>query len=534
MAHIGINVARDGSISPSLVRSLGATWIRVVATHDNNLRAYLQACRDVGLRVLMVLARESFADTLSKDARLRQYDDLYRELVDAWQVGNEPDLESESSWTMPQQEFVQLGQLTRLRMPAAHLVAGGLASGQTNWLAGVDLAWADSVGVHPYLKDARNPNDLEDLQDVQDLLADYQDKVGSLPLVITEWGWWGDEERRATEETRDMIAWAAGTLDIGAFFYFCASDTMVPPFGLVSADGGEKDRATAFRVASRQPVAGDWPRMRPASTLPVAPVIKPVVNPWKWWTPDILAATIGCPVSAVTEHWPRLAEQMAHAGIYEMRVAAAMAATVAIETAHRFQPIHEFPDWNRYPNSGGYPPHYEGGSLYHGRGFIQVTHLGNYRKYGQQIAQLWGAGGWEPDFDWVRNPDNALDPDQSAAAAALYFKNHGGDGLELVANAARQEDWTEVRRLVQGGAAGLADFTEYASQLVAMAQFGNEEETDDPREAQIEGYKTAIRHLVDVVLPNAAATAAEFDDAAKRRADALAEGVRIRKQYVGN
>src|SRR5205085_6980409 len=93
---------------------------------------------------------------------------------------------------------------------------------------------------------------------------------------------------------------------------------------------------------------------------------------------------------------------------------------------------------------------YEGGAAYAGRGFIQLTHLSNYRAYGQKVAALWGAGS-DPTFDLVAHPDNALNPDIAAAVAALYFRDHGGDGLRLIPQAAAVANWHEVRRLVYGG-----------------------------------------------------------------------------------
>jgi predicted chitinase len=77
-----------------------------------------------------------------------------------------------------------------------------------------------------------------------------------------------------------------------------------------------------------------------------------------------------------------------------------------------------------------------------------------------------GAGADDPTFDLIANPDNMLDPDMSAAFAACYFRDHGGDGACLIPMAARRGDWAEVRRLVQGGDAGLPE-------LIAIADEAN-------------------------------------------------------------
>jgi hypothetical protein len=56
----------------------------------------------------------------------------------------------------------------------------------------------------------------------------------------------------------------------------------------------------------------------------------------------------------------------------------------------------------------------------------------------------------------VANPDRALEPLIAADILAHYFANHGGG--PLIPQAARGGNWTEVRRLVQGGSAGLDRF----------------------------------------------------------------------------
>lgn len=497
MASIGLNVARDGSSDPVTVRDLGATWVRIVAMAEHDLTDYLLRCEDQGLRVLLVLARESFAD----GGTVSLYRERYADLVDAVQVGNESDLVSPSSWTMAPGELAALGLSVRTAWPGIPIVCAGMASGHPEWMDGMNLSWADAVAVHPYLKDAPNPSDLEDLPDADALVREYG-RFGK-PVLVTEWGWWGDQEQRATEETRDMVRWAGSTDLCEVLFYFCYSDSMVPPFGLLHADGSEKPRAAAFREQAQHAIHSLWPTTRPAEPQP------PAVDAWRYWTPEQLAATIRCPLASVRAHWPRLVEQLAHCGIDDRPVQAAMAGTVAIETAHRFEPIHEF----RNPD-GSIPAiwhTYDGGPEFHGRGFIQVTHRSNYARYGPKVAELWGAGGWEPDFDLVGDPDRALEPNMSAAIAALYFRDHGGDHLQLIPNAARRGDWREVRRLVQGADAGLADFTRYATALLSGAPPAPVDEA--------EALRLALRTLRDSTLP---ALRAQLDEAD-----------RIVRQFVG-
>lgn len=271
----------------------------------------------------------------------------------------------------------------------------------------------------------------------------------------------------------------------------------VAGFGLIRLDGSEKPSAGAFRSAAAAQIHSLWPDV----TVPPVETAKP--TGWEWWDARTIAATTRCPEAAVREHVPRLAEQLNLCGIYEMPIMAAMLGTVAIETAHQFQPIHEF------RNADGSIPDiwwtYDGGPEYHGRGFIQLTHRSNYRAVGWAVADLWGAG-HVPDFDWVANPDNALQPDNSAASAACYFRDHGEGALPP---ACRAQNWREVRRLVQGGSAGLGDFTLYASTLVTLAG-GAQPEPPKPPTDPCADYILALKTLRDDTIPKIEAQVAEL------------------------
>lgn len=517
MAAIGINVARDGSSSLNAVVSLGATWIRIVATTQHDLREYLGEARARKLSVLLVLARESFGSAPQSDIY-----GLYRQryietkLVDAIQIGNEPDLVSASSWSMQPADLVALGQSVRAAFPDTVLVCGGLAGGDPAWLRGVDLSWCDVLAVHPYAKDALNPNDLEDLPDIQPFLEQY--RIYGKPLIISEWGWWADTEPRASEEVRDVMQWASTTTDIGMFCYFCLDDRMVPPFGLLTSEQQLKPRAKVFRDLAKTARPGAaWLTRQPGQPAP-APA-------WQWFSVEQIAAITNCPPDAIRANWPRLVEQLQHCGINDRATQIAMIATVAIETARTFEPVREA-FWNSEAWRREYLRYYP----YYGRGFIQLTWESNYRRYGPKIAELWGAAGWEPDFDLVGNPDQALDPDIAAASAALYFRDHGGDRTALIPQAARRGDWREVRRLVQGADAGLAEFQSMCVALTALPEptvDPDPEPPADPRDAEIEGLRTALRHVIDVIVPTAVGSAVQ-------REEALREAQRIKLQFLGS
>lgn len=76
---------------------------------------------------------------------------------------------------------------------------------------------------------------------------------------------------------------------------------------------------------------------------------------------------------------------------------------------------------------------YEGGQNYRGRGLIQLTHKGNYEKYGKRIGE-----------DLVNHPEKLLDPEISAKVLAAYIKDSG------VADAVTSGDYDTARVRVQG------------------------------------------------------------------------------------
>lgn len=183
MASLGLNVDRTGRHDPAWIRATGATWLRIVAMPGLDLSDYFKRCRAAGLKILLVLARES-------GGGYDNYQRLYGSLVDAVAVGNEPDAapNSPSSWTMPQGQFVSLGKAARTAFPHMPLVTAGLVSGQPDWLANLDLSWASAICVHPYGKSPSKtwPHPGWGTGYMGDLLDGYA--AFGKPLLVTEIG----------------------------------------------------------------------------------------------------------------------------------------------------------------------------------------------------------------------------------------------------------------------------------------------------------------------------------------------------------
>jgi predicted chitinase len=161
----------------------------------------------------------------------------------------------------------------------------------------------------------------------------------------------------------------------------------------------------------------------------------------------------------VGRYWPVIVAALKAEGIDTPRVEVAAAATIATETG--FRPIPEYGGPNDFAK---YEPGTSvGKSLgntqkgdgyrYRGRGFLQLTGRLNYRNYGTRIGSA-----------LEEDPDLALDPYLAARILAVYFKDRGVD------KAAEREDWTRVRKLVNGGLNGWDTFIAVVDKLKGVAQ----------------------------------------------------------------
>lgn len=307
MSAIGINVSADGRHDGRSLRDLNVTWARVAARADFDLRDRFADYRRHDVRVLLVFDRLSVEQFPSPSEAFAHYRDLYVGEVRCAQIGNEADHASDSSWTMTPDELAALGRTARAELPGWYLVCAGMASGQPDYLVGADLSWCDAIAMHPYLKDAPNPNDVEDLEDIGILLDRYQ--ALGLPVWITEWGWWGDDEARGAEEVGDMVRWAAARTDVPAFFYFCLDDAMVAPFGLYTDRGAPKPAVAPFRSQAARAVEVPLvppPIVVPPPPPPTLPELAAVDQAWcdLWQSATVAPSPVPFnPASAFYKHW---------------------------------------------------------------------------------------------------------------------------------------------------------------------------------------------------------------------------------------
>lgn len=131
---------------------------------------------------------------------------------------------------------------------------------------------------------------------------------------------------------------------------------------------------------------------------------------------------------AAQESIPAIVSALKEEGIDDPKVLAYALATIEHETAGTFEPIEEYDGVQQARRLG-----YEGGENYFGRGFIQLTHLKNYREIGERIG-----------IDLANNPEKALDPAVAAKILAIYFKDNG------VADLAKRGDFYAARGPING------------------------------------------------------------------------------------
>lgn len=140
-------------------------------------------------------------------------------------------------------------------------------------------------------------------------------------------------------------------------------------------------------------------------------------------------------ISALPENERNAATLVAKAlkeqGILDPNTLAYAMATMKHETAGSFQPVNEgYYNDEQYGYEPGFTGRsearkrgYDGGEDYYGRGYIQLTGLGNYKTYGDALG-----------IDLVNNPDLANDPETAAKIMALYMKQRGTASLATAGN----------------------------------------------------------------------------------------------------
>lgn len=140
------------------------------------------------------------------------------------------------------------------------------------------------------------------------------------------------------------------------------------------------------------------------------------------------------PPSNVTQYLPYVLTALAEQNISDKENLAAIIATIYVEVGD-WTPKRESME---LAISESRP---EGGTDYRGAGFIQITHLSNYRMFSEFSG-----------VDVVSDPDKLMDPMLSAKSSVWYWI--GGAGNESIVPYASRKDWDNCRSIVNAGSPG--------------------------------------------------------------------------------
>lgn len=239
---LGLNVDPVHGFTTDEMLESKAQFVRFPFWWDTGFdyKTWTDSLRFSGVECMAVLDKRAMAGRGQIVTRMRRLRRMLPNLY-YWQIGNEPDGTEESSWHMTKLRFSRHLQAAVKVFAGRHITAGGLISGDANWLQGVDLRLLDAIAVHPY---TQTPDS------VLPLLDSYSRY--NKPIVISEFGGqdglFNSAHERAVYHTEMMQSMGSHAL-VGMASVFCYSDKMVPGFGLVDADGNPKESYAAFRDA---------------------------------------------------------------------------------------------------------------------------------------------------------------------------------------------------------------------------------------------------------------------------------------------
>lgn len=253
MSEVGVNIANHGDPDTGRVAALGARWVRLVLVPSMYPSSLIQRYKAAGLKVLGVLARESFpGGGTDYAAMVTMYARVHGNDLSAWQVGNEPDHVSDSSWTLSQDEYAallkQCHSVIARTHPDAEIVGAGGASGNPDYFRRGDiLRYLDGISCHPYGQDGdvvKAPSG--NFGKASDLIGRYYDL--GLPVWVTEYGTDSRDDRKAALYVGDLTRQFKADPRVRVACHFCLHDLMVPGFGLFNV-GGIKPQGVAYTAA---------------------------------------------------------------------------------------------------------------------------------------------------------------------------------------------------------------------------------------------------------------------------------------------
>jgi subtilase family serine protease len=282
-----------GNPAPAELRELGVEAVRYTFKDSSSgnqpdagrvqfYKGRLQAYSEVGITSMVILSYETYPGSPGAGGSAQQwgrYLERYLQRVaqlaqalvpfkPELQIWNEPDLPPLPGYepSVPQVVYAQMLRQSYNRIktvsPELRVIGGGLASGLPSWLEmvmqnlGDGPFPADAVAVHPYEQRPEPdwPGPGWGYGYLGDLISAY-DQVAPVPLVITEAG-----DSRLTPEGQAQYlrrfynaVTSQFSNEVESVYWFCYSDAMVPPFGLLNQAGQRKPAWFAFQELTPPP-----------------------------------------------------------------------------------------------------------------------------------------------------------------------------------------------------------------------------------------------------------------------------------------
>lgn len=290
--YCGMNIdpgnSQYGNPPVSAITQVNATWVRIefqdastgaqpqqYPLYDPVVDGYVAA----GIHVLMILDYSTYPGNPGSSGSLDQWQAYakdfserasaiashYGDKVAAYEIWNEEDLSGSGGYDpyISPDSYAYLLQSAYNAVKGAstaYVVMGGLASGNPGYVSSVLQSnsgnlFADAVGLHPYGQRPFPdwPNPTWGFGVLTDLLQNYENVVPGTPLWITEVGTddTSVQDEFPSETFSAIQQWNPAACPV--VIWFCWSDGMVPPFGVVDVNNNPKGSYYSFQSWASQP-----------------------------------------------------------------------------------------------------------------------------------------------------------------------------------------------------------------------------------------------------------------------------------------
>jgi hypothetical protein len=283
--RFGINIDPAnpaGNPTAQQLKLAGVRWVRIEWKSSQGYALYdpaIAALRAAKLKVLLLVDYASVPGKPASDAASSEWTSYlqtfdsgldaiaahYADGVDGWQVWNEPDLPKQPGYD-PGVPADQYGKLLLAAVGTIHkhstrpVITGGLASGNPGYLTqakqSAGALTVDAVAVHPYGQRAPDnwPSASWGFGNMSTLLNAYL--AFGKPIWLSEIG--TNDTSSATFQADYLenvytLAKNSFGAKVPVVLWFCWSDGMVSPYGLLDGSGQPKPAYTRY-----QSIAGSW------------------------------------------------------------------------------------------------------------------------------------------------------------------------------------------------------------------------------------------------------------------------------------